>query len=398
VADKPYFFTWTAQKNAASMPVKRAHDSVFVLDDGREIVDFVSTSYQTGFGHSERRILDSIRAQMDEMCVVTPKAEFALKDTQSRRLLDLLNLGGGRIFYTVSGAESVENALKIARDVTGKKIVLARRNSYHGASLGALSVTGDWRNQAHAAIVSDWTVRIPEPSEDPDCKKTREIIRSTGPDKIAAFILETITAANGVILAPLGWWDAIQALCREFGILLICDEVADGFGRTGRPFAYQHYGLKPDMVCMAKAISGGYIPFGAVWTSDRLAAHYDEKTLVAGLTSYGHPLGLAALRGVLDIWDDPAFQKTYAENCKRFGARVKALEKLPAVKATRVMGLFAGINTRNADMPSTNPRFLAEGLFVFMKGDLLVLAPPLNIEPALLDRCMDGVERILSKL
>ncbi|MCC7440201.1 MAG: aspartate aminotransferase family protein [Bdellovibrionales bacterium] len=394
MSPRDYFVTWSAQKNAATLPVKRAHGPFMVLEDGRELVDFVSTSYQTGFGHNEKRILDSIRRQMDEMCVVTPKAEFELKKSVSARLLKLLGLPGGKIFYTVSGAESVENALKIARDVTQRKIVCARVQSYHGASLGALSVTGDWRNPAHATV-SDWTLRIPEPGADPDCSRTREVIEKAGPGKIAAVIVETITAANGVILAPQSWWDGLQNICRDHGILLINDEVADGFGRTGKAFAYQHYGVKPDMVCLAKAISGGYIPFGAVWVSDRLAAHYEEKTLVAGLTSYGHPLGLAALRGVLDLWDDPAFQTLYARNCATFTARMERLASLPNVAAIRVKGLFGGVDLRVPD-PDLYAKLLKEGLFTFVKGNLLVLAPPLNIETKLLEKCMETVEKVLA--
>ena len=210
-----------------------------------------------------------------------------------RRLLALLNAGDGRIFYTVSGAEAVENALKMARLVTGRTKILARAHSYHGATLGALSVTGDWRGQEHFSV-QDQTLRIPEPDTLDALQKTRVLIEQHDPKTFAAFCLETIVAFNGILAPPQEWWTGIQKLAEEFAIPLILDEVSCGFGRMGQDFAFQRYDLKPDFVCMAKAISGGYVPLGALFVTEKIARFWDSKVLNCGLTSYAHPLALAA--------------------------------------------------------------------------------------------------------
>ena len=214
-----YFITWSKQLGADALPVSGARHDEFILDDGRSIYDFTSTSFQAGFGHSCEPIRQRIHQQLDRMPIASPKATFDLKQIVSRRLLEYVGLddgqaNAGKIFYTVSGSEAVENALKIARHITGRKIVLSRKKSYHGASLGSMSVSGDWRSLPHAGF-SEGTVRIPEPDDDPDAAKTTEIVRKTGPGNIAAVIVETISGANGVVIPPLSWWDGLTRLCRK---------------------------------------------------------------------------------------------------------------------------------------------------------------------------------------
>jgi len=376
----PFFVTWTAQRNATTLPLKDAEGSWLVLEDGSRIYDLASTSFQASFGYRERRITEPMTRSLEGLSIAAPKAVFPPKVQGSERLLRQVGLGKGRIFYTTSGAESVENALKIARQLTQRKIVLARKNSYHGASLGALSVTGDWRNEAHFTV-SDWTVRIPEPGDDPDLSRTREIVRLTGREKIAAVIVEPVSGTNGVEVPPQSWWDALQKMCHESGILLICDEVLCGFGRTGKPFAFQHFGAEPDLVCMAKAISGGYFPFGAVWTSEAIARQYDDRVLACGLTSYAHPVGLAAMSGVLDIVEDPAFWKQYQAAEKAFWEGIHWLGALPQARFARGKGMLAAVYFKNGGLHSRSGELLKDGVQIFAKDDRIVLGPPLTSEP-----------------
>ncbi len=387
--DKHYFVTWTKQFDAATLDVDRAEADEFVLRDGRRVFDFLSTSFQASFGHSNPTIIAAIKRQLDRMSIASPKAVFELKDRVTDRLLQRLNLGGGKVFYTVSGAEAVENALKIVRHWTGRPMVLARKRSYHGASLGAMSVSGDWRSDAHLTF-AEGTVRIPEPHDDPNGLATRRIIESTGPNKIAAFILETITGANGVIIPPQSWWDAIQSLGREFGILLISDEVLCGFGRTGPDFGIHQFGVRPDLVCLSKAITGGYIPFGAVWTSDRIAERYDREVFVCGLTSYAHPLGLAALDAVLDILQSADFRQHKQMLEQQFAAWLESLRNHPAVAQIRYRGLLAAIELKSA--APTWSELIARGVYAFSKQNMLVLSPPLNADPIRLQKAMGEVE------
>jgi taurine--2-oxoglutarate transaminase len=196
-----FFLTWNKQVGADSLPVYGVRNDEFILDNGQRVYDFVSTSFQANFGHTCEPIRQRIHQQLDRMAIASPKAIFGLKEIVSRRLLDYLNLDDGeanlgKIFYTVSGSEAVENALKIARHSSGRNIVLARKKSYHGATLGAMSVSGDWRSHPHVNF-SEGTVRIPEPDDDPDAEKFASIVKQTGPERIAAVIVETISGTNG---------------------------------------------------------------------------------------------------------------------------------------------------------------------------------------------------------
>lgn len=396
MSDFPYYFTWCHQPECELFPVNHAEHDEFVLNDGRRIYDFLSTSFQSNFGHSHAAIKQAIRAQLDEMPIASPKASFELKERVSHRLQEMVGLPNGKVFYTVSGSESVENALKMARQLTGRTKVLARRRSYHGASLGALSVTGDWRNDAHFTI-DEQTVRIPEPERDPDLRETRDTIRQAGPQRVAAVILETITGANGVIIPAESWFDGIQALCHEYDLLMIVDEVLCGFGRTGPPFAFNDYQLQPDFVCMSKGISGGYLPFGAVWTGPRVNAYYESEMLACGLTSYGHPLGLAATEAVLGILNDPEFKRNKQLLEEAFGEAIDQIARMDHVRTTRRKGLLAAIELADQAAPSWDFCF-DRGLHLFSKHNLLVLAPPLVSTPERLREACNTLHEILANL
>lgn len=371
----PYYLTWGNQTNLGAFPVHSSEHDEFVLEDGRRVYDFLSTSFHVNFGHSCDVIRRPIHDQLDQMPVASPKASFALKRQVSERLLDLLNLTDGKLFYTTGGSESVENALKMSRQVRGANKVLARRNSYHGATLGALSVTGDWRNDPHMTLDSE-TVRIPEPQDDTDFSAALEIIKRHGAENFAAIILETISGVNGVVIPTQSWFDQVQKMCDETGILLILDEVLTGFGRTGPSFAYQLFDLSPDLVCLSKGITGGYIPFGAVWTGPKIVSFYEDCTMACGLTCYAHPLGLAALSGVLDLLSDSDFQQNKSELEERFSTSMMKLSSESCVDTMRTQGLLAAIEF-SSQAPSW-PTCFENGLHLYSKGNRIVLAPPLN--------------------
>jgi len=395
MSGRPFYYPWTHQSTEDVFQVERAEHDEFVLEDGRRIYDFVSTSFQASFGHSHPAIRDAIHRQLDAMPIAAPKATFELKRRVSDRLLEQIALPEGKLFYTVSGSEAVENALKMARQMTGRTKILARRKSYHGASLGALSVTGDWRNEAHFTL-DQQTVRIPEPSEDPHLETTRQIVADAGPDTIAAIILETVSGVNGVALPSQEWFDAVVALCREHDILYIADEVLCGFGRTGPLFAFQDYKLQPDLVCISKGITGGYIPFGAVWTGARATKYYSTEKMVCGLTNYAHPLGLAALEAVLDVMSDPAFQENKTALEHLFGATLRDLAAWPMVQEVRCRGLLAAIELSDRPAPTWQAMFDA-GLHAFSQENTVILSPPFVSTPARLAESLDVFKRLLQK-
>lgn len=385
--DKPYYMTWAKQSTAHGFELESVDTDNLYLKDGKKIYDLSSVSLQASFGLRHSLIIKRIKKQLDNFPLCSPKALFDLKDETTTRLLSYINRQG-KIFYTVSGAESVENAAKIIRHLSGKEIIMARSRSYHGASLGALSLTGDWRNQEHKTV-SEWTLRFPEPEDDPDLVKTRELILKTGPEKIAGIIIETITGANGVIIPPQSWYEGIQKLCDEMKLYLIMDEVVCGFGRTGTNFGIDHYPfLRPHIITMAKAISGGHIPFGAIWTAPEIAKAYDDKVFSFGLTNYGHPVGLASLAGVLDLVTSEKFIKNRDSLINTFEKKIKAIKKLPNVTATRQIGLLAAIVLKE---PLSWDYFMSKGIYLIANGNTIVIAPHLTMSKKLLIESMDAL-------
>jgi taurine---2-oxoglutarate transaminase len=393
---KPYFFTWTKQSGAQTLPVQGADGPYVILEDGTPLADLSSVSYQASFGLQHPHLARKIKDQADAFAVAHPKASFELKEHATKRLLNYLNLPtSGRIFYTVSGAESVENALKMARQLTGKSLVLARNIAYHGATLGALSVTGDWRNPPHLTA-SHWTVRIPEPSEDPQGEKTRQIIIEAGPENIAALIVETITGGNGVIIPPKSWWKSMESLAREFNFLLIADEVICGFHRTGSPTGIEHFSVTPDLVCLAKGISGGMVPFGALWVREELAQRYDTELIFSyGLTSYAHPLGLAVMEGVLDLLEDREFQQNFKSLCEVFAHFFERIKTLASVREVRVIGLLGAIDLHR---PVSLDRAHELGIHFIAFPERLVLAPAFTYTPEQLEEHLQALSVLLEEL
>lgn len=367
MSDHPYYITWSKQKGASTYPLDSVEEHYF-YSKKTKIADLSSISYQASFGLKPKFVLEAVKEQLDSFTIVAPKATHDLKTKVTNDLIDLIDLDGGKIFYTTSGAESVENALKLARLSTGKKTILARRPSYHGATLGAVSVTGDWRNQ-DVPTLDQWTVRIPEPHEDPDLSKTSRLFEET--KDLAGIILETVPGNNGVLVPDSKWLLGIQELCRKHNILLILDEVICGFYRLGTPFGFQKFGLTPDIITLAKGITAGVIPFGAVWTSDKIHSNFNDKVLSCGLTNYAHPLGLKALEAVLTYTSQKEFQDHLKEFIARFTKDISSLKF-----TTRSIGALAAIDIEKA--PSFKKCF-ENGLSLVAQESRLIIAPHLNL-------------------
>ncbi len=383
----PFFFTWVKQSNPLRFSISSVDGVKLITENGHELIDMSSISYQASFGHNHPTIIKHMKAQLDTVPMSAPRGIFPGKIETTNELLKYMDKKDGKIFYTTGGAETVENALKIARDVSKRKLVLARKISYHGATMGALGATGDWRNTAHA-LPQDWVVRFPEPSEPDALAKTRQIILDHGQENFAAFIIETITGGNGVFEGSQEWWDGISEMCREFGILLIMDEVICGFGRTGLSFGYMHYNVKPDIICLAKGITGGMVPFGAVWVSHNIADYYMARVLACGLTNYAHPLGVAALAGVLEIVQDFDFQKHLEHISKVFKRELDIIQALPEVETIRSRGMLAGIDL-NVDIQWKT--FFDKGIHLATQNKRIVLAPPLIITE---EELVEGMKRL----
>lgn len=343
MSDYPFFFTWTAQKTAKPLALTGGEGAWFTTADGGRWLDLGALSYQVNAGHGHRRIIDAVKRQADSLCLASPGTVFPAKTALAEKLLALAGPGFSKVFFCLSGAEANENALKIARLVTGRLKMMSRYRSYHGASMGALTLTGDWRRPplepgipGVVHVPDCYCDRCPFGQQLATCKREcathmGEVMRLEG-GGFAGVILEPVPGANGVLVPPPDYWPRVRAACDADGALLIADEVLTGFGRTGRVFGHQHWGVTPDIITCAKGLASGYQPIGAVIVHERVARHFEDHVLACGLTYYGHPTGIAAALETLQVYED---EDLYA-NAARLGPVL--LDELGAV-ARRLSGI-----------------------------------------------------------
>lgn len=391
--NEPYFFTWDNQNSPKCFKIKKTEECFYVQDDNSKITDLTSVSYHAPLGFSHKEIKDSIITQVNDYSITSTKNIHDLKSDVSKMLLDFLKVKSGKIFYTLSGAESVENAFKIARDFTGKKTIASRKISYHGATLGALSATGDWRNTS-VETFDQWTLRIPEAIDDLDGSKTINKLKDNN-DLVAAVILETVTGGNGVFIPSEDYLLNIQEYCNKNNIIFILDEVICGFYRLGTPFGFHSFSkIKPDMVCMAKGMTAGYIPFGALYVNKKISSSYDNKTLPCGLTNYAHPLGLAVTKKVIEVMSTSKFISNQNKLITKFHNELISIEKLKQVKQVRKIGLLSAIDL---NFEPCWESILEKNIYLLTAPKRILLAPMFIMSEELLEKSMLSLKKYLEK-
>lgn len=375
----PYFHTWSEQRSARGREVTGGSGAWFETPEGRWL-DLGSGSFHAALGYGHPRMIAAIERQARDLCVSSAWSGFPAKRELAARLLELAppSFHRGKVFFTLGGAEANENAMKIARLVTGKPKFVARYRSYHGASLGALSLTGDYRRPPLEPLLP--VVRLMHDRDD----ELAEILASEG-GTVAAVFLEPIPGANGVHIPPPGFFAGVREACSRFGALLVADEVLTGLGRTGRAFAMEHEGIEPDLITLAKAVTAGYAPLGAVLVSEKLARHFDDHVLWAGLTNYGHPLGCAAGVAALAIYaEEHLFERAARLEEALLGPLRALASRCAAVENPRGRGLLAAVDLRLA--PSAWKRLTSDlearrlHLFAAQKRGTVVVAPPYIID------------------
>ncbi|HZL20175.1 MAG TPA: aminotransferase class III-fold pyridoxal phosphate-dependent enzyme, partial [Polyangia bacterium] len=361
--------------------------------------------------------------------LVTPTAAFPAKARAGELLAEVTPPGLGKTFFCLSGTEANENAIKMARLYTGRQKIVARTRSYHGASLAMLSLSGDPRRLPFepglpgvVRMADPYCFRCPFGKEPSSCahecaQDLETVLEREGAETVAAVILEGIVGANGVFVPPPGYWKKIREICDRHGVLLIADEVLSGFGRTGRWFAVDHDGVTPDLLTMAKGLTGGYVPGGAVIVGDRIARHFDDHVLVCGLTSYAHPLICEAVVATIETMRDERLVERAASLGSRLAGRLEEFAKKRSyIAEVRGIGLLwafelcrpasGGARGPSAHPPDPMPAAAMAKLAAILRRDrlhlhkrdnLLYLAPPLVIGEADLEIALSALGRALDE-
>lgn len=396
--DYPFFFTWTAQHAAKPVEMTGGQGAWFHTADGGRWLDLGALSYQVNVGHGNRRIVEAIKRQADALCLSSPSSVFPAKVELAQKLLAMAGPGFSKVFFTLSGAESNENAMKIARQVTGRHKMVSRYRSYHGASLGALALTGDWRRVPFEPAVPGvvhvadcYCDRCPFGKTLDSCRREcatgiGDVMKLEGPRSIAAVFLEPVPGANGVLVPPPEYWPLVRKACDEEGALLVADEVLTGFGRTGKPFGFQHWDVTPDIITCAKGLASGYATIGAVIVHERVAQHFDERVLACGLTYYAHPVSCAAALETLAVYEDEGLYQRAAELGPVLRREVEAVAaRLPSVRSmVRGLGLLVALELEApaAAWARLGQELAARRLSLHVDGKrgTAIFSPPLCIE------------------
>jgi taurine--2-oxoglutarate transaminase len=392
--DSPFFFTWQRQRGATGLQLRGGSGVHFETDEGR-FLDLGSLVYQANAGHGQQRIVDAIKAQADELCLSTPQAIYPAKEALARALLAKAPEGFSKVFFTLGGSDANENALKIARLFTGRYKTISRYRSYHGATFGASSLTGDWRRTAVEPAIPG-AIHVMDLDDGVEGTQIPRVLELE--ENVGAVFLEPVVGANGVLIPPEGYFQQIREACDRHGALLVCDEVLTGFGRCGAFFAFERFGAQPDLITCGKAITGGYGTLGAVLVHDRVARFFDDEELVCGLTHYAHPLSVAAALETLRVYEDEGM---VANAAALEGPLKDALGKLRGTNA-RALGLLGGIDV---DLDGAGLKALGDALrkrrvHVHIKGPrqlrrehggAVVVSPPLCITE---EELRGGLERV----
>ncbi|TQJ29814.1 aspartate aminotransferase family protein [Microbacterium sp. SLBN-146] len=422
------FHSWSAQALIDPLPVAGGAGATFWDYNGTSYLDFSSQLVNLNLGHQHPDLVAAIQEQAGRLATIAPAMANDVRGELARRICDVAPDGFSKVFFTNGGADANENAVRMARIVTGKRKVLSAYRSYHGNTTTAISLTGDprrWANEpadgSVAHFFGPYPYRSAFHSSTPEEESARALahleqtIVLEGASTIGAIILESIVGTNGVLIPPPGYYAGVRELCDRYGILLIADEVMVGFGRVGEWFAFQAFDVVPDLITFAKGVNSGYVPLGGVVISDRVAAHFDTTVFPGGLTYSGHPLACAAGVATFEVFErDGILERVRDLGTRVVEPRLRAMaSRHPSVGDVRGMGLFWAIelvknretreplvpfNAAGADAAPVAAVAAAckrEGVWPFTHFNRLHVAPPLVITEDELVRGLEVIDRAL---
>jgi len=397
------FFSWSAQGAIDPIAIDHAEGVYLYTPEGQRILDFNSQLMSVNIGHGDRRVIDAITAQATKLQYVQPAFATEPRARLGKKLSEILPGDLDKVFLTLGGAEAIENAIKLARAYTGRHKILARYRAYHGATLGAMTLTGDprrWANEpALVGVVRypdthRWGEAEPRPAAE-SLQGLEDVIRYEGGHTIAAIFLETIVGTNGILIPPDGYIQGVRELCDRHGILMVADEVMAGFGRTGKWFAIQHWDTVPDLLTMAKGLTSSYLPLGAVAMNHKIAKHFDTNFYYGGLTYSSHAISCAAALANIAVYEEDGL----IENAARLDPVMRRhheelAAKHPSVGAHRNLGLFGILdlvrsrdpwtpltpfNGTSDEMKAIGKYFREHGLYTMIANNSIHTNPPLCV-------------------
>ena len=411
------FFSWSVQSAVNPIPMVKAQGIYFWDADGKRYLDFSSQLMNMNVGHQHPKVVRAIQEQAGTLSYAHPGVATEPRGLLGEKIAQISPGNLKKSFFCLGGAEANENAIKIARFYTGRHKIMARYRSYHGATHGAIALTGDYRRlpvePAMPGVVhflDPYCYRCPFGWTKDSCHRecishVEEIIQYEGPDQIAAIFMEGVTGSNGLIVPPDDYWPRVREICTKYGILLVSDEVMSGWGRTGKWFAVDHWNVVPDMITTAKGITSGYVPLGAVIVSEPIADFFNDRMLYCGLTYSGHPLACAAGIATIEAYEEDALLENATQVGKYLGARLEAIKNAHAsVGDVRYIGLFSAleiVNNKLTKFPidplvETAKYLRVNGLFTFNFHNILFVVPPLCITTEQLDEGLSIIERSLA--
>ena len=422
------FHSWSAQALIDPLPVAGGAGATFWDYAGNSYLDFSSQLVNLNLGHQHPDLVAAIQEQAGRLATIQPSMANDTRGELARRISEIAPDGFSKVFFTNGGADANENAVRMARLVTGKRKVLAMYRSYHGNTSTAITLTGDprrWANEpADASVVhffGPYAYRSPFHAASPEQETERALahleqtIILEGASTIGAIIIESVVGTNGVLIPPPGYPPGVRELCDRYGIVYIADEVMVGFGRLGTWWGFENFDVVPDLITFAKGVNSGYVPLGGVVISDRIAAHFDTVSFPGGLTYSGHPLACAPGIATFEVFRRDGI----LERVRDLGERVvrPRLEQMaarhPSVGEVRGLGLFWAIelvrdrqsreplvpfNAAGADaapMAAFAAACKKAGLWPFTHFNRVHVAPPLIVSEDDLVRGLDIIDRAL---
>jgi taurine--2-oxoglutarate transaminase len=422
-------FSWSKQTGLNPINIHHAKGVYLYDQDGKRYIDFSSQLMNVNIGHGDTRVRDAVVKQMDEVSYIYPGMITQARGQLGKKLAEITPGTLTKTFFTLGGAEAIENAVKIARVYSGRHKIITQYQSYHGATYVAFSAGGDPRKHAVDSQAApnfihvenpyfyrcSWNSKTWEECADNCAAHVERVIKFENPDNIAAILFEGESGSSGCIKYPPGYWKKIKAIADKYGILIIVDEVMSGFGRTGKMFAIEHHGIEPDIMCMAKGLTSGYIPMGGVIVSEKIARHFDDKPFPLGLTYSAHPVACAASLAVIDIYE----KELLVENAAKMGLYLESeMEKMKnkhiSIGDFRNTGLLGCIelvknriskepmapwNAKPGEMEIMNKvaaKIRESGMFTFVRWNWIFTAPPLCITKEQIDEGLEIISQAIS--